>query len=143
MASDNVLAGGGPFGAIIVKDGNIIGTGANKVTPTNDPTAHAEIVAIRDACKNIGDFRLFGCVLYTSCEPCPMFLGAIYWAHISRIVYAASKDDAANAGFDDSFIYEQFALEPKNRSIETINLTLNESNTPFETWKRLETKIEY
>ena len=143
MAAENVLAGGGPFGAIIVKDGEIIGMGANKVTPSSDPTAHAEIVAIRDACKNIGDFRLNGSVLYTSCEPCPMCLGAIYWAHIERIVYAANKNDAANAGFDDSFIYEQFALPSSQRSIKAVNLRMTDSCLPFETWKRLESKIEY
>lgn len=143
MATANVLAGGGPFGAVIVRDGIIIGSGANQVTPSNDPTAHAEIVAIRNACQTIGDFRLHGSVLYTSCEPCPMCLGAIYWAHISRIVFGASKVDAANAGFDDSFIYEQFELEPNQRSIETTCMTLPESILPFETWKKLESKIEY
>ena len=143
MATANVLAGGGPFGAVIVRDGIIIGSGANQVTPSNDPTAHAEIVAIRNACQTMGDFRLHGSVLYTSCEPCPMCLGAIYWAHISRIVFGASKVDAANAGFDDSFIYEQFELEPNQRSIETTCMDLPESGQPFETWKKLESKIEY
>lgn len=143
MATANVLAGGGPFGAIIVRDDTIIGSGANQVTLSNDPTAHAEIVAIRNACQAVGDFKLDESVLYTSCEPCPMCLGAIYWAHISRIVFGASKVDAANAGFDDSFIYKQFELDPHHRSIITTCLDLPETDLPFETWKKLESKIEY
>ncbi|HSV88666.1 MAG TPA: nucleoside deaminase [Bacteroidales bacterium] len=143
MASANVLAGGGPFGAVIVKDGTIIGSGANQVTPTNDPTAHAEIIAIRNACQNTGHFRLDGCVLYTSCEPCPMCLGAIYWSHISKIVFAAGKADAARAGFDDSFIYEQFALGPLERSIPSKSIILKESSEPFQRWQNLESRVEY
>ena len=102
--------GGGPFGVVIVKDGEIIAEGANRVTAINDPTAHAEIMAIRAACKNLGSFQLPGCVMYTSCEPCPMCLGAIYWAHLERVYYANTRRDAARINFDDSFIYDQLAL---------------------------------
>ena len=144
LAKNGMEAGnGGPFGCVIVKDGQIIGQGSNMVLKTNDPAAHAEVVAIREACKNLNNFQLEGCEVYTSCEPCPMCLGAIYWAHIERIVYAANKNDAANAGFDDSFIYEQFALPPSQRSIKAVNLRMTDSCLPFETWKRLESKIEY
>lgn len=143
MATANVKNGGGPFGALIVKDGKIIGRGVNKVANSNDPTAHAEVVAIRDACKNIKDFKLDGCVIYTSCEPCPMCLGAIYWAHLDRIVFAATKVDAAKAGFDDSFIYDEFALAHEHRSIPITELALKEAFDPFEQWIRLENKTEY
>jgi len=107
LSLDNMRSGkGGPFGAIIVKDGKIVGSGANHVTSENDPTAHAEVVAIRDACKNLGTFQLDDCIIYTSCEPCPMCLGAIYWARPKAIYYANTRVDAANIGFDDDFIYE-------------------------------------
>src|SRR5579864_1606998 len=107
LAVENVRREGGPFGALVVKDGIVIATGVNQVTRNNDPTAHAEVVAIREACRVLGDFQLTGCDLYTSCEPCPMCLGAIFWARPSRVFYAATHTDAAAAGFDDSFIYEQ------------------------------------
>ncbi|HSV75949.1 MAG TPA: nucleoside deaminase [Bacteroidales bacterium] len=143
MAAANVERGGGPFGALIVKDGEVVGRGVNQVTKTNDPTAHAEVVAIRETCRNLGQFKLDGCVLYTSCEPCPMCLGAIYWAHISRIVYAAGKTDAAKAGFDDSFIYEQFAVGPQERSIPAKGISLKEAAEPFQRWQNLESRVEY
>src|SRR5690606_24737844 len=108
---------GGPFGAIVVKDGKIVGRGNNKVTSTNDPTAHAEVVAIRDACKNLGSFQLDGCIIYTSCEPCPMCLGAIYWARPDKVFYACTKEDAADAGFDDAFIYREIDADYASRSI--------------------------
>ncbi len=143
MAKANVKNGGGPFGALIVKDGSVIGRGVNQVAHNNDPTAHAEMMAIRDACKNINDFRLYGCVIYTSCEPCPMCLGAIYWAHIDRIVFAATKDDASKAGFDDSFIYDEFSLAHEQRSIPMQKMVLREAAEPFEQWLKLENKTKY
>jgi tRNA(Arg) A34 adenosine deaminase TadA len=143
MAAQNVKNGGGPFGAVIVKDGKIIGRGINRVTETNDPTAHAEVTAIRDACKNLDDFRLDGAVIYTSCEPCPMCLGAIYWARIDKIVFAADKNDAAKAGFDDSFIYDEFALTHEKRAIPLKRLPLKNANLPFETWIKHEGKTNY
>src|SRR5690349_22597911 len=118
LALENVRSGsGGPFAALIVREGRIIAEGANCVTRTNDPTAHAEIVAIREACRILADFQLTGCDLYTSCEPCPMCLGAIYWARPSRVFFAATKDDAAEAGFDDAFIYREIAIPPEQRSV--------------------------
>src|SRR5437588_5334887 len=117
LAVENVRRGGGPFGALVVKDGVVIAIGTNQVTRTNDPTAHAEIVAIREACRVLGDFQLSGCEVYTSCEPCPMCLGAIYWARPERVFFAATHQEAAAAGFDDSFIYRQIALPHSERSI--------------------------
>lgn len=143
MATANVKNGGGPFGALIVKDGKIIGRGVNQVAHSNDPTAHAEVVAIRDACKNINDFKLDGCVIFTSCEPCPMCLGAIYWAHLDRIVFAATKADAAKAGFDDSFIYDEFTLPHEHRKIPIQKIILKEAAEPFEHWIRLDNKTKY
>lgn len=143
MAAANVKNGGGPFGALIVRNGEVIGRGVNHVACDNDPTAHAEVMAIRDACKNIGDFRLDGCVIYTSCEPCPMCLGAIYWAHLDRIIFAATKADAAKAGFDDSFIYDEFALTLERRSIPIQELAIKEAAEPFQQWLKLENKTEY
>src|SRR5579863_8505927 len=117
-AVENVRSGrGGPFGAIVVKDGRVIANGANSVTSTNDPTAHAEVNAIREACRALGTFQLNGCEIYTSCEPCPMCLGAIYWARPDRVFYAATANDAAAAGFDDSFIYDEMKLEAAERKI--------------------------
>ncbi|HOF08203.1 MAG TPA: nucleoside deaminase, partial [Bacteroidales bacterium] len=110
LAKENVKNGGGPFGAVIVKDGQIIAKGTNRVTSHNDPTAHAEIVAIRQACEKLNDFQLTDCIIYSSCEPCPMCLGAIYWARPKKLVFAADKFDAANAGFDDSMIYDEIQL---------------------------------
>ena len=135
---------GGPFGAVIVKDGEIIGQGSNNVTSSNDPTAHAEITAIRDACKNLNDFQLEGCTLYTSCEPCPMCLGAIYWARPSRVVYAATHEDADKiAGFDDSFIYDEINLSPEQRSIPSVNALREEGRQVFRDWQNKTDKIEY
>ncbi len=144
MAAENAKTlAGGPFGAIIVKDGQVIGKGANQVTTTNDPTAHAEIVAIRDACKNTNDFRLEGAVIYASCEPCPMCLSAIYWARISKVYFAAQSNDAAEAGFDDSFIYEEINLPREKRSIPSEKLNTDIATKPFREWIRMEQKIEY
>jgi tRNA(Arg) A34 adenosine deaminase TadA len=134
---------GGPFGAVVVKDDEVIGRGQNCVTSTNDPTAHAEVMAIREACQTLNSFQLDDCVLYTSCEPCPMCLGAIYWARPEKIYYAGTRDDAARAGFDDQFIYDEIAGEIEDRQIETINLLRAEALILFENWKNKEDKIEY
>jgi len=134
---------GGPFGAVIVKDGVIIGKGCNSVLSLNDPTAHAEVMAIRDACKNIGTFQLDGCDIYTTCEPCPMCLGAIYWARPNNIFYASSRHDAASAGFDDSFIYDELNKSFDERAIPLIKLTTDESDKLFELWKDSPLKKPY
>ncbi|MGB4604478.1 MAG: nucleoside deaminase, partial [Bacteroidales bacterium] len=120
LAKENVKNCGGPFGAVIVKDGQIIAKGTNRVTSHNDPTAHAEIVAIRQACEKLNDFQLTDCIIYSSCEPCPMCLGAIYWARPKKLVFAANKFDAANAGFDDSLIYDEIHLPYSDRHLETV-----------------------
>ena len=135
---------GGPFGAIIVdKDGKIVGQGNNRVTSTNDPTAHAEIVAIRDACKNLNTFQLDGCTVYTSCEPCPMCLGAIYWARPERIIFAASREDAAKIGFDDDFIYQEIPLPIAERQIPTEQLAQEAGVAVFNLWTEKSDKTEY
>lgn len=134
---------GGPFGAVVVKDGEIIGRGNNRVTSSNDPTAHAEVVAIRDACQHIGDFQLEDCVIYTSCEPCPMCLGAIYWARPKRIVYGCSREDAANIEFDDDFIYQEIPLPIDKRSIPTEQKFQQEAVKVFAEWASKQDKIEY
>lgn len=134
---------GGPFGAIVVKDGKIIGEGNNCVTSSNDPTAHAEVVAIRNACKNIQSFQLEDCIIYTSCEPCPMCLGAIYWARPKKIFYACTKQDAAKIGFDDAFIYEEINLDTTNRKIETLQIMNKEANEVFEAWAAKADKVDY
>ena len=133
----------GPFGAIIVKDNIIVGRGANSVASTNDPTAHAEVNAIRDACKNLNTFDLDNCDIYTSCEPCPMCLGAIYWAHLNNIYYACDKKDAAEAGFDDAFIYNEFDLAIDKRSIPASQINQNESKKVFVKWIDKQDKICY
>lgn len=144
MAAENASSvTGGPFAAIVVRNGEIIGQGTNKVTSTNDPTAHAEVVAIRDACKNIGSFQLSDCDLYCSCEPCPMCFGAIYWARPARVYFAAGKADASAAGFDDSFIYEQIPLDGEHRSIPFMHTAHEDYNKPFEKWDRNGNKTEY
>ncbi len=144
LAKDNVdTAQGGPFGAVIVKDGKVISAAANTVTHSNDPTAHAEVNAIRQACEGLQTFDLSGCEIYASCEPCPMCLSAIYWARISKLYYAADKNDAASAGFDDSFIYEELAKPENERSIKICRLTPNEAAEPFEKWKQSTERIEY
>ena len=134
---------GGPFGAIVVKNGEIVGRGNNKVTSTNDPTAHAEMVAIRDACKNLNTFQLDDCVIYSSCEPCPMCLGAIYWARPKKLVFASSKEDASNAGFDDSLIYREIPLPIEKRMIETQQLLREEGQFVFDKWIETEDKTKY
>ena len=134
---------GGPFGAVIVKDGEVIGEGWNQVTSTNDPTAHAEVMAIRNACKNLDSFQLDGCVLYTSCEPCPMCLGAIYWARPKKIFYACTKKDAAKIGFDDQFIYDEIDVQIDQRKIKTISLLRDEALKVFESWDSKSDKVEY
>lgn len=134
---------GGPFGAIVVKDGKIIAEGYNKVTSTNDPTAHAEMVAIRAACKKLNSFQLEGCVIYTSCEPCPMCLGAIYWARPDAVYYACTKEDAAGIGFDDNFIYEELNIPMEKRKIKFINIGREAGKLVFKDWESKENKIEY
>lgn len=143
LAIENVKNGGGPFGAVIVKDGEIVSTGVNRVTAGNDPTAHAEVNAIRAACKKLGTFRLDGCVLYTSCEPCPMCLGAIYWAHIDKVYYGTNKDDAASAGFDDSFIYKELELEKNERSLSMQNIMPTYAGKVFDEWNKKKDKVPY
>ncbi|MCX6270069.1 MAG: nucleoside deaminase [Bacteroidetes bacterium] len=136
MAEENVPSGkGGPFAAIVVRDGKVIGYGVNSVIAKNDPTAHAEIEAIRDACRNISSFQLTGCILYTSCEPCPMCFGAIYWARPKAVYFAASRSDAADAGFDDSFIYSEIDILPGQRKIPAFHILEKEGAKPFERWK--------
>ncbi len=126
---------GGPFGCVIVKEGQVIGKGCNRVTSSNDPTAHAEVVAIRDACQKLGDYQLTGCDVYTSCEPCPMCLGALYWARPRRVVYASTRDEAAGAGFDDAFIYREINLSIAERKIPFDYLALTEAVALFGLWK--------
>ena len=134
---------GGPFGAIVVKEGVIVGVGKNSVTTKNDPTAHAEVMAIRDACKNLDTFQLDGCDIYTSCEPCPMCLGAIYWARPNRVFYAATQHDAAQIGFDDNFIYVEMAKEKSERLIKMNLLQPEGYLKPFELWDTMLEKVEY
>ena len=144
LAQNGMEAGhGGPFGCVIVKDGKIIGKGSNSVLKNNDPTAHAEVVAIRDACKILQHFQLEGCEVYTSCEPCPMCLGAIFWARPSKVFYACTKEDAADAGFDDDFIYEEIKIDPTQRKIPMLNGMRKESQKVFELWKKKEDKEVY
>ncbi len=134
---------GGPFGAVIVKNGEIIAEGNNCVTSSNDPTAHAEVVAIRNACKKLNTYQLEGCSIYTSCEPCPMCLGAIYWARADKLFYACTKKDAARIGFDDEFIYQEISLDMKDRSINFIQLLNGEGNEVFAEWEAKIDKMEY
>lgn len=134
---------GGPFGCIIVKGDVIVGEGNNKVTSTNDPTAHAEVVAIRDACKNLGSFQLCDCEIYTSCEPCPMCMGAIYWARPKKVYFANTRTDAAAIGFDDSMIYEELSCEHSHRKIPLVPLGREEALEVFERWKNKVDKVKY
>lgn len=134
---------GGPFGAVIVKNGEIVGRGWNKVTSTNDPTAHAEMVAIRDACQNLGTFQLDGCELYTSCEPCPMCLGAIYWARFDKVYYGNTKEDAANINFDDQYIYEELDRPLEKRHLPMQQLLRDEAIKVFQKWAEKQDKILY
>jgi tRNA(Arg) A34 adenosine deaminase TadA len=134
---------GGPFGAVVVKDGNIISRGYNQVTTSNDPTAHAEIAAIREACRLLQSFRLDGCHLYASCEPCPMCLGAVYWARLERIYFAGTRADAAAAGFDDDLIYRELALPHGRRQLVSGQLLREEALAAFEEWRGKQDKIAY
>lgn len=143
LSEQNVQNGGGPFAAVIVKDGEIVAEGANRVTADLDPTAHAEVCAIRRACKKLNTFNLSDCVIYTSCEPCPMCLGAIYWAHLSKIFYANSREDAAKIDFDDDFIYREIPLPLEKRSIPMENLLRGEAIKVFEIWNKKTDKIDY
>lgn len=144
ISLENVTSGnGGPFGAVIVKNGEIIARGVNEVTSSNDPTAHAEVVAIRNACKQLGSFQLNDCEIYCSCEPCPMCLGAIYWARPAKIYYANTKQDAANINFDDDFIYREIELPVNNRKLPTSQLLRDEAQIAFKTWSNSTKKTEY
>lgn len=139
----NVANGGGPFGAVIVRDGEVIATGTNRVTANCDPTAHAEVSAIRAACAKLGDFKLSGCTIYSSCEPCPMCLSALYWAGVERIFYGNTKQDAKEIDFDDSFIYDQIALDYSERSIPCINIMRDNALEGFKAWREKADKILY
>ena len=144
LATQNVVTNaGGPFGAVIVRDGKIVGEGANSVTASNDPTAHAEVNAIRAAAKAIGTFALAGCSLYTSCEPCPMCLAAAYWAHVDGVYYGASAADAARAGFDDAFLYEELRKTAGDRKLRSMQLLGDEAWASFAAWIASPDKIEY
>lgn len=143
IAKQNIEKGGGPFGAIIVKDNEIVAQCGNSVTNDNDPTAHAEVNCIRSACKKLNTFDLSGCVIYSSCEPCPMCLSAIYWARLDRLVYAATRQDAAGAGFDDEFIYKEIPLANSQRSLECNHFSLEDGCVPFEIWNSKSDKTEY
>lgn len=143
LSVKNIKNGGGPFGAVVVKDGKIIAKGVNRVTAQNDPTAHAEVNAIRKASKKLGTFNLEGCEIYTSCEPCPMCLGAIYWAHIDKIFYGNSKTDAKDIGFDDSFIYEELKLNYADRKVKAVQVLSDEAIDAFKLWIEKPDKVEY
>ena len=143
LSLENVDKGGGPFGAVIVKNGEIISTGTNRVVPENDPTAHAEVKAIREACHKLGTFKLEGCTVYSSCEPCPMCLSALYWAGVSRICYGNTKEDAKAIDFDDQFIYDQLELDYKDRSIKCDHFMGKKAITAFEKWDEKADKTKY
>ncbi len=143
LSKESVERGGGPFGAVIVRGGEILACASNSVTLLNDPTAHAEVSAIRAACASLGAFDLAGAEIYTSCEPCPMCLGAIYWAGIGKIYYGNTKSDAAEIGFDDSFIYDEIALPPLQRKVPAVELLRSEAVEGFRLWQQKEDKIEY
>ena len=134
---------GGPFGCVVVKNGEIVGEGNNRVTSTNDPTAHAEVIAIREACKTLNTFQLDGCTIYTSCEPCPMCLGAIYWARPERVFFACTRDDAANIGFDDDFIYQELEKSNDDREMVLLSLMRDEAFELFNSWAAKTDKVEY
>ncbi len=134
---------GGPFGCVVVKDGRIIGEGSNRVTSTNDPTAHAEVVAIREACKALNSFQLDGCTIYTSCEPCPMCLGAIYWSRPTAIFYAGTRDDAAEAGFDDERFYGEMEKPNEERELRMVNILREDAQAAFQAWLDKPDKTEY
>ena len=143
LSAESVRSGGGPFAAVIVRDGEIIARGENRVTVCNDPTAHAEVSAIREAAARLGTYDLSGCEIYSSCEPCPMCLGAIYWARLDKLYYAGTRADAANVGFDDAHIYEELPLEPSQRELPTETLLREEAQRVFEAWAEKADKKEY
>lgn len=143
LSINSVRNGGGPFGAVIAREGEIIAEGSNGVTIYNDPTAHAEVTAIRKACEKLGTFDLTGCEIYTSCEPCPMCLGAIYWAHLDKIYYANNRKDAADIGFDDDFIYQEIEVKPQYRKKPSEILMREEGLEAFRIWNKKTDKIEY
>ena len=143
LSIESVNTGGGPFGSVIVKDEKIIAEGFNKVTSTNDPTAHGEIVAIRKACKSLNNFNLSGCELYSTCEPCPMCLSAIYWAHIDKVYYANTRDDAKKIDFDDSLIYSELLKNVKIRKIPMAQMMREEALKAFELWNKKTDKVKY
>lgn len=143
LSENSVKHGGGPFGAVIAKDGEVVAQASNSVTLDHDPTAHAEVNAIRKACNALGTYNLSGCDIYCSCEPCPMCLGAIYWARLDRIYYANTREDAAAIGFDDDFIYHEIALKPEDRHKQMERLLPDEARTAFEMWTNNKDKQEY
>ncbi|MBR0499343.1 MAG: nucleoside deaminase [Paludibacteraceae bacterium] len=142
-ALHNVDNGGGPFGAVVVKDGEVISECGNRVTGSNDPTAHAEVLAIREAARKLGKYDLSDCEIYASCEPCPMCLGAIYWAHIGSVYYACTRDDAKAAGFNDSYIYNELSVEPKYRSVRMLQADSQEGLKVFKKWVDKDDRVEY
>jgi guanine deaminase len=143
LAEANVGEGGGPFGAVVVRDGVALARGQNRVTRDLDPTAHAEVVAIRSACRNLESFQLTGCIVYTSCEPCPMCLGAIYWARPSAIFFAGTREDAAAAGFDDELFYDELDRPNDERQLKMVSLLRDEAQQVFENWNSKADKVEY
>ncbi len=143
LSIENIASGGGPFGAVIARDGEIIATGVNRVTSEHDPTSHAEVNAIRNACRKLNTFDLAGCEIYTSCQPCPMCLGAIYWAHIDKIYYGNTKTDAKEIGFDDSFIYDELALPDSLRRLPAESMLSDEAIRAFRLWDESDSKIKY
>lgn len=144
LAKEGVRKGaGGPFGAVVVKDGKIVGEGYNKVTSTNDPTAHAEVTAIRDACTNLGTFQLDDCIIYTSCEPCPMCLGAMYWARPKVVYMGCTREDAAAIGFDDQFIYDEIEKDIDNRQLKILRIMRKDALEAFELWEEKQDRTDY
>jgi len=143
LATESVRTGGGPFGAVVVRDGEIIARGMNRVTPDSDPTAHAEVVAVRKACERLASFQLEGCDVYASTEPCPMCMGALYWARPTRVFYASDRQDAAAAGFDDQFIYDELARPIEARDLETRRVAVESAGREFEAWAARADRQEY
>ncbi len=143
LSKENVEHGGGPFGAVVARNGEVVATGVNRVTASCDPTAHAEVSAIRAAAKALGTYDLSDCEIYTSCEPCPMCLGAIYWARLKKMYYGNTKSDARDIAFDDSFIYDEIALAPALRRLDSVQMLHSESIVAFDMWRDKEDKVEY
>ncbi|GAA1976613.1 nucleoside deaminase [Amycolatopsis minnesotensis] len=143
LATENVEAGGGPFGAVVVRAGSVIAAGTNQVTPTLDPTAHAEVVAIRAACRAVGDFQLTGCVLVSSCEPCPLCISAALWARVDKVLYAADRDDAAVAGFDDRAFYDLFTTSRESWPVPVAKLSTVDHRAPFDAWLSKPDRLAY